>query len=110
ASIAAVDGGRVVDTTMGMTPMEGLVMGTRSGDVDPGVLIALLRRGALDVDGLDALLNERSGLRGLSGVHDMRDIEARAAAGDARAALAIDVTCHRIRRYIGAFAAVLGGL
>ena len=111
ASVTAIEYGRSVETSMGMTPLEGLVMGTRSGDVDPGVLIHLMRAEGLDAEGLDRLLNERSGLRGLSGIgNDMRDIEERAADGDERCRLALHVFCHRVRKYIGAYAAVLGGL
>lgn len=111
ASMCAVEYGRSVETSMGMTPLEGLVMGTRCGDVDPGVLIHLMRSANLDVDGLDALLNKRSGLAGLSGVgNDMRDIEERAANGDERCRLAVQVFAHRVRKYIGAYAAVLGGV
>jgi len=94
-----------------MSPLEGLVMGTRSGDLDPGVILHLLREEGLDADGLDALLNNESGLRGLSGVgNDMRDIEARAAQGDDACRLALQVFTHRLRKYIGAYAAVMGGV
>ena len=111
ASLAAVEFGRSIDTTMGMTPLEGLAMGTRSGDVDPGILIDLLRRGEFDVDGLERMLNRESGLAGLSGVgNDVRDIEAAAAAGDDRCQHALAVYCHRIRRGIGSMAASLGGV
>jgi len=111
ASVAAVEHGHCVETSMGMTPLEGLVMGTRSGDLDPGVLLSLMRQEGLDADALDALLNQRSGLAGLSGVgRDMRDIEERAAAGDARCRLALQVFCHRLQKYIGAYAAVMGGV
>ena len=111
ASVAAVEYGRSVETSMGMTPLEGLVMGTRSGDVDPGALLHLMRAESLDADGLDALLNERSGLAGLSGVgSDLRDIEARAAEGDDACRLATRVFAHRLRKYIGAYAAVMGGV
>ncbi|WP_374929758.1 acetate/propionate family kinase [Kytococcus sedentarius] len=109
ASAAAVDGGRPVDCSMGMTPLEGLVMGTRPGDIDPGVLLHLLRHG-MDVDEVDDLLNRRSGLRGLTGTNDMREVRAAATAGDAAARLALDVSIHRIVRYVGAFHAVMGGL
>lgn len=96
---------------MGMTPLEGLVMGTRSGDVDAGALLALARAEGLDLDQLDKLLNGQSGLLGLSGSsRDMRDIEARAAEGDEQAQLAVHVFVHRVRKYIGAYAAVMGGL
>jgi acetate kinase len=111
ASVAAVEYGRSVETSMGMTPLEGLVMGSRSGDVDAGVLLALMRGENLDADALDELLNRRSGLTGLSGVgRDMRDIEARAAEGDERCRMAIQVFTHRVRKYIGAYAAVMGGV
>ncbi len=110
ASVCAVEYGRSVETSMGMTPLEGLVMGTRSGDLDAGVLVALLRDG-YDADSLDKLLNKQSGLAGLSGCgNDMRDIEERAADGDERAQLAIHVMAHRLRKYIGAYAAVMGGV
>ena len=111
ASVAAVEYGRSVETSMGMTPLEGLVMGTRSGDVDPGVLLHLMREEGLDTDGLDDLLNKRSGLAGLSGTSgDLRDIEARAADGDKPAQRAIQVFAHRLRKYLGAYAAVMGGV
>lgn len=111
ASVAAIEYGRSVETSMGMTPLEGLVMGTRSGDVDPGVLIHLMRSANLSVDDLDQLLNNKSGLAGLSGVgNDMRDIEERAANGDDRCRLTLQVFAHRVRKYIGAYAAVLGGV
>ncbi|MBW2456498.1 MAG: phosphate propanoyltransferase, partial [Deltaproteobacteria bacterium] len=100
---------RSVETSMGMTPLEGLVMGTRSGDVDPGVLLHLMRVEKLDADGLDRLLNRQSGLAGLSGVgNDLRDIEERASTGDERCRLALNVFAHRVRKYIGAYCAVMG--
>jgi len=110
ASAAAVAAGRSIDTSMGMTPLEGLVMGTRSGDIDPAVLLHLQRVGAFDAAGLDELLNRSSGLKGLGGHADMRDLQAAAAAGDEAAALALDVYVHRLQHYIGAYAAELGGL
>lgn len=111
ASVTAVEHGRSVETSMGMTPLEGLVMGTRIGDIDAGVLVHLLRAEGLDPDSLDELLNRRSGLAALSGIgHDMRDIEDRAAEGDDGCRLAIRVFCHRLRKYIGAYAAVMGGV
>lgn len=111
SSACAVEYGRSVETSMGMTPLEGLVMGTRSGDVDPGVLIELMRAEGLDADGLDRVLNKQSGLTGLSGVgNDMRDIESRAADGDEASQLALHVLCHRLRKYIGSYAAVMGGV
>ncbi|GAB2561721.1 acetate/propionate family kinase [Leucobacter ruminantium] len=108
ASACAIDGGRSVDTSMGFTPLEGLVMGTRGGDVDPGALLHLLRAG-LETDELDALLNRGSGLAGLAGSNDFRDVWAAAEAGDGAARLALDVYAHRARHYIGAYLAVLGG-
>ncbi|HIA02532.1 MAG TPA: acetate/propionate family kinase [Myxococcales bacterium] len=111
ASVCAVEYGRSVETSMGMTPVEGLVMGTRSGDMDPGILIELMRSEGLSVDELDELLNRKSGLTGLSGVgRDLRDIEARAAEGDDNCRMAIAVSTHRLRKYIGAYAAVMGGV
>jgi len=110
ASACAVDGGRSVDTSMGMTPLEGLVMGTRSGDLDPAVLIHLARRAQLTTDQLDELLNRRSGLLGVSGRGDMRDVRMAADRGEERARLALDVTVHRLKHYIGAYTAELGGL
>jgi acetate kinase len=110
-SVAAVESGRSVETSMGMTPLEGLVMGTRSGDVDAGLLLHLMRAKRLGVDEVDELLNKRSGLAGLSGVgNDVRDIEERAAAGDESCRLALQVFSHRVRKYIGAYAAVMGGV
>ena len=111
ASLCAIRDGRSVDTSMGFTPMEGLVMGTRSGDIDPGLLLHLLTTVGLDARQLDELLNRRSGLLGLSGRSgDMREIEQAAAAGDARARLALEIFAYRVRKYIGAYASVLGGI
>jgi len=111
ASACAVEFGRSAETSMGNTPLEGLVMGTRSGDVDAGVLLALLRSGEYDLDSLDELLNHQSGLAGLSGLgNDLREIEQAAAAGNDRARLAINVFAHRARKYIGAYAAAMGGV
>lgn len=107
-SVCAVQGGRSVETSMGMTPLEGLVMGTRSGDIDPGVLFHLHRRAGLDLDELDVLLNRGSGLLGLTGRGDMRDVMEAAAAGDGPAQLAIDVYVHRVKGYVGAYYAQLG--
>ncbi len=107
-SLAAIEGGRSVDSTMGMTPLEGLVMGTRSGDVDPGLHAFLHRQLGLDIDAITNLLNKRSGLLGLSGrSNDMRTLLAAEAEGDERAALAIDVFCYRLARSIGAMTAAL---
>jgi len=110
ASACAIDGGRSVETSMGMTPLEGLVMGTRSGDLDPAVLIHLSRRAHLSTDDLDELLNRRSGLLGLSGRGDMRDVRQAANGGDEQARLALDVTVHRLKHYLGAYTALLGRL
>ncbi|HEU4849334.1 MAG TPA: acetate kinase [Terrimesophilobacter sp.] len=108
ASVTAVDGGRSVETSMGLTPLEGLMMGTRGGDIDPGVLLHLQREGGLTADAIDELLNHQSGLLGLGGFGDIRDVQKAAAAGDARAALALEVYLHRIRGYLGAYLAQLG--
>ena len=108
ASASAVAGGVCVDTSMGLTPLEGLVMGTRSGDLDPAVLVHLHRVGGFSVDEIDDLLNRRSGMLGLCGDNDMREVTRRVAAGDTRAALAFDVYVHRLRKYVGGYAAVLG--
>ncbi len=110
ASVTAIERGRSVDTSMGMTPAEGLVMGTRSGDVDPGVLAHVAREDGLDGEALDLLVNRRSGLLGLCGESDMRSVRALALAGDAAAQRAIDIYVYRIRKYIGAYRAVLGGV
>jgi acetate kinase len=111
ASAAAIECGHSVDTTMGMTPLEGLVMGTRCGDIDPGALLHLLSSGAITVEALDRKLNKESGLLGLSGhSNDLRDLESRAAEGDERARLAMTVFAHRVRKAIGSYAAVMGGV
>lgn len=110
ASASAIRGGKPIDTSMGMTPMEGLVMGTRSGDVDPGVLGYLHRTAGMSVAEVDTVLNRRSGLLGLGGDNDLREIHRRIDSGDAGARLAYDVYCHRLRKYIGAYVAVLGGV
>ena len=110
ASAAAIDGGVSVETSMGMTPLEGLVMGSRSGDIDPAVIIHLHRQAGLGFDELDDLLNRRSGLLGLTGKGDMRAVQDAAAGGDEVADAALAVYCHRVRRYIGAYIAHLGGL
>ncbi len=110
ASASAVQGGRCIDTSMGLTPLEGLVMGTRSGDVDPAVTVHQRRVGGLSWDEIDALLNKRSGLLGLCGANDLREVWAMAYAGDADAANALDTYAYRIRKYIGAYALALGAL
>jgi len=108
ASVSAISGGRPVETSMGMTPLEGLVMGTRSGDLDPGVIFHLHRVAGLSVDEIDTLLNRKSGMIGLAGVNDFRDLHRLIAGGDANARLALDVWVHRVRKYVGAYYAVLG--
>ncbi len=108
ASAAAVRGGAPMDTSMGLTPLEGLVMGTRPGDVDAGVLLHLLRHG-YDVDRLEELLHHRSGLQGLAGRHDFRDLLSAVDTGDETARTAYEVYCHRLRKYVGAYLAVLEG-
>lgn len=109
ASMAAVKDGKSVATTMGFGPLAGLIMGTRSGDIDPSVLLFLLRRG-MDVDALDRMLNKESGMKALFGSNDMRDVEAAYQAGDERARLAMRMYAERIRKYIGAYTAVMNGL
>lgn len=108
ASVCAVRDGKSVDTSMGMTPLEGLIMGTRSGDIDPAVIFYLSRKTGKSIDELDALLNKESGMKGVCGVNDMREIEELAAAGNERARLALDMYCYRLKKYIGMYAAVLG--
>jgi acetate kinase len=110
ASVAAIEHGRSVDTSMGMTPLEGLVMGTRAGDLDPGIALELVRSGSFDAEQLDALLNRQSGMAGLTGTNDMREIERRAAAGDEDCRRALALYAYRVRKYIGAYAAVMGGV
>lgn len=108
ASACAVAGGRSVDTSMGLTPLQGLVMGTRSGDVDPALPAHLERVAGMSAQDVDDALNRRSGLLGMTGVADMREVVARVEAGDPVASLALDVYCYRIRGYVGAYMAVLG--
>nr|WP_280400371.1 acetate kinase [Nocardia carnea] len=110
ASVAALRGGRPVDTSMGLTPLEGLVMGTRSGNLDPGIILHLMRTAHLDVDGIDRLLNRGSGLRGMAGVNDFRELRRRIDAGDTAARNAYDVYVHRLRHYLGAYLVELGGV
>jgi acetate kinase len=110
ASASAVAGGRCVETSMGLTPLEGLVMGTRSGDVDPAVVLHLARVAGMTVGEIDDLLNKRSGLLGLCGDNDMREVLRRVEKGDEAARLAFDAYTHRLRKYIGAYHAVLGRL
>lgn len=108
ASASAIAGGRAVDTSMGLTPLEGLVMGTRPGDLDPGLIIHLIRDRGMSPEDVSTLLNRRSGLEGLAGARDFRELLARVDAGDDDAVLAYEVVIHRLRRYIGGYWAVLG--
>ena len=110
-SIAAVVDGKCVDTSMGLTPLEGLMMGTRSGDIDGGAITFLAKKLDLDADGVSNLLNKQSGVLGITGESsDMRDVENAAAEGNARAILALDMYFYRIKKYIGAYAAAMGGV
>lgn len=108
ASASAIAGGRPVDTSMGMTPLEGLVMGSRSGDIDAGIIGYLWREAQMGIDEIETMLNRRSGMLGLSGETDFRAVHARIEAGDESAKLAYDVYIHRLRKYIGGYLAVLG--
>jgi acetate kinase len=108
ASASAIAGGRPLDTSMGLTPMEGLVMGTRSGDVDPGVITYLSRTAGMSLEDIESMLNRRSGVLGLGGEIDFRVLHQRIESGDAAARLAYDVYIHRLRKYIGAYLALLG--
>ena len=109
ASAAAIAGGRSVDTSMGLTPLEGLVMGTRSGDIDPGLFSFMVRTG-MSADAVDAALNRESGLKGLSGTNDFREVDELVATNDPDGKLAFDVTAYRLRKYVGAYAVALGRL
>jgi acetate kinase len=110
ASLCAIDRGKSIDTTLGMTAVEGLIMGTRSGDVDPGLLMVIMAEESLSPDQMRDMLFKESGLLGISGVsRDMREVEVAAARGDARAALALDAFCYRVKRFIGAMLMALGG-
>lgn len=108
ASVTAVRDGESIDTSMGFTPLEGLVMGTRSGDIDPSILLFLMREGYSEQD-LDTLLNRNSGLKGLTGTNDMRSVEQAAAAGEARALLAFDIASYRLAKYVGGYHVAVGG-
>lgn len=110
SSITAVDHGKSVDTSMGFTPLEGVVMGTRCGSVDPAILTFLMEHEGLDAAGLDDLMNKKSGLQGISGVSsDFRDLEAAISQGNERAQMAVDMFYYSVRKYIGAYAAAMGG-
>ena len=108
ASASAIAGGHPIDTTMGLTPMEGLVMGTRSGDIDPGVISYLWRTAGMDVEDIETMLNRQSGMYGLAGEIDFRIVHRRIESGDEDAQLAYEVYIHRLRKYIGAYLAILG--
>lgn len=110
ASAAAIRGGECIDTSMGLTPLEGLIMGTRSGDLDPAIIFYLGRECGLDMDELDTLLNKESGLKGICGENDMRTISEAAEQGDRQALLALTMFCYRLKKYIGAYMAALGGV
>ena len=109
ASITAIEDGKVIDTTMGLTPLEGLVMGTRSGDLDAGIIPYIMKERNMDIEEIDQALNTESGVLGISGIsNDFRDIGEKADLGDERAQLAIDIFCRRVKKYIGSYAALLG--
>ena len=108
ASASAIAGGRPVDTSMGLTPLEGLVMGTRSGDIDPSVVSYLHREAKMSVDDIESMLNQQSGMLGLAGERDFRRLREMIESGDSAAQLAYDVFIHRLRKYIGAYLAILG--
>ncbi len=110
ASMAAIQGGKCIDTSMGMTPLEGLVMGTRSGDIDPALPFFLAEHLGMSYDDINELLNKESGLKGLCGTNDMREVIRMRDAGDERASLALEIYCYRIKKYIGAYFAALGRL
>ena len=111
ASIAAVDGGKVVDTTMGLTPLEGLIMGTRCGDIDPAIIPFIMKKEGLDADGIDKLMNKESGVYGMTGISsDFRDIGEAAEKGDAKAVNALAAYHKKVKKYIGAYAAEMNGV
>jgi acetate kinase len=110
-SMAAIEHGKSVDTSMGFTPLEGLVMGTRCGDIDPATVLYVMGKEGLTISEANAMLNKHSGLAGVSGISsDMREIEDEALAGNRRAELAQDIFCYRVRKYIGAYSAAMGGV
>ena len=110
ASATAIERGRSIDTSMGLTPLEGLVMGTRCGDLDPAVHFYLARKTGRPFEEIEGILNKESGLKGICGVNDMREIQDRAQGGDAQAELALEMFCYRVRKYIGAYYAALGSV
>lgn len=111
SSITAIDGGKSVDTSMGFTPLDGVLMGTRTGSIDPAVVPVLMQKKGLDAAGVDKYMNKKCGVLGVSGVSsDFRDLEDAAAKGNERAKLALDMFCYQVKRYIGAYAAAMGGV
>ena len=111
SSVCAVDGGKSVDTSMGLSPLEGLIMGTRSGDIDPSVMEFICKKENMDINGIMEVLNKKSGVQGLSGVSsDVRDLQAGAAEGNKRCEMAVDVFCYRVLKYIGAYVAAMNGV
>jgi len=110
ASATAIERGKSIDTSMGLTPLEGLIMGTRCGDLDPAVHFYLARKTGRPFDEIEGILNKESGLKGICGVNDMREIQDRAKGGDAEAELALEMFCYRIKKYIGAYYAALGSV
>ncbi len=111
ASLAAIVNGKCIDTSMGLTPLEGLVMGTRCGEIDPAIVPFLMKKTGMTPEQIDTYMNKKSGLLGLSGVsNDVRDIEEAALAGNERASIALEVYCYRVRKYIGSYAAAMGGV
>lgn len=111
SSITAVDGGKSVDTSMGFTPLDGVLMGTRTGSIDPAVVPVLMQKKGLDAAGVDKYMNKECGVLGVSGVSsDFRDLEDAAAKGSERAQLALDMFCYQVKRYVGAYAAAMGGV
>jgi acetate kinase len=110
ASTCAIEKGRSVDTSMGMTPVAGIIMGTRSGNIDPGIIIYLAKSNDMTIEELDHVLTHESGLKGICGLNDMRDIHKKATEGDKRAQLALDMFVYRIKKYIGNYSAILGHL
>lgn len=111
SSVCAVDGGKSVDTSMGLSPLEGLIMGTRSGDIDPSVMEFICKKENMDINGIMEVLNKKSGVKGLSGVSsDFRDLQAGAAEGNKRCEMAVDVFCYRVLKYIGAYVAAMNGV
>ena len=107
-SMAAIKNGKSIDTSMGLTPLEGLVMGTRCGDIDPAIIFYLSRNLNLSIDELDNILNKKSGLKGICGINDMREVEQKANSGDKKAKLALEIFCYRIKKYIGAYSVAVG--